>query len=57
MHAEREYLLRRIAILDNLLEHMRLDPAGDHNEFKSDREPSRRRCKRLNDLDDTGGAI
>jgi hypothetical protein len=34
MHTEREYLLRRIAILDNLLEHMQLDAAGDHNEFK-----------------------
>jgi hypothetical protein len=30
MHTEREYLLRRIAVLDKLVEHLQLDAAGDH---------------------------
>lgn len=58
MHTEREYLVRRIAILETLLEHMRLDVAGDHNEFNSAIESLRADdVARLNDLNDPEGAI
>jgi hypothetical protein len=57
MHAEREYLLRRIAVLDKLVEHLQLDAAGDHNEFKSAIESLRADdVRRLNDLDADEGA-
>jgi hypothetical protein len=58
MHTEREYLVRRIAILDNLVEHMQLDAAGAHIEFKSAIESLRADdVRRLNDLDDAEEAI
>jgi hypothetical protein len=58
MHAEREYLVRRVAILDTLLENLQLDVAGDHNEFRSAIESLRADdIRRLNDLDDPEEAI
>jgi hypothetical protein len=57
MHAEREYLVRRIAILDNLLEHLQQDVAGDHNEFRSAIQSLLADdVRRLNELDDADGA-
>ena len=58
MHTGREYLLRRIAVLDTLVEHMQLDAAGDRNEFKTAIEGLRADdIRRLNDLDDAEEAI
>jgi hypothetical protein len=57
MHAEREYLRRRIAIFDTLVEYLQQDAAGDHKEFKSAIESLRADdVTRLNDLDDAEGA-
>jgi len=57
MHAEREYLVRRIAILDNLLENLQQDTACDHNEFRSAIQSLLADdVRRLSDLDDADGA-
>ena len=58
MHMEREYLVHRVAVLETLLEHMQLDVAGDHNEFRSAIESLRADdVRRLNDLDDADDAM
>jgi hypothetical protein len=58
MHTHREYLVHRIAIFDNLLEHLQTDAVGDHDEFKNAIESLRADdVTRLNDLVDAEGAI
>jgi hypothetical protein len=57
MHTEREYLVRRIDKLDNLLEHLQQDVAGDHTEFRSAIQSLLADdVRRLNELDDADGA-